>query len=79
MSKSRKRKKKKNQTLVIVFLMSCIIFVGLLIVVMFQQGRIEHDREESTSEEVMVESTTALPQTLEKDNPDRVYYEDGFY
>lgn len=79
MSRKRKRKKKKNQALVIVFLMSCIIFVGLMIAVMFQQGKIEHAREESTSEEETIEPTTALPKTLEKDNPDRVYYEDGFY
>ncbi len=80
-TKYAKKRKKKNQNtgLVITFLLSCIVLMCLVLAMMVRQGEIDHKINETAKEDETMESTTALPQTLEKDNPNRVYLSNGFY
>jgi len=71
--------KNQNTGLIITFLLSCIVLMCLLLAMMVRQGKIDHTINETAKEDETMESTTALPQTLEKDNPDRVYLSNGFY
>lgn len=63
---------------VILFLISSIILVILAIALVVDTGRKDHIRAKQEESDTL-EATSALPTTLDKDNPNRVYYDAGFY